>query len=207
MGAPISLYGVAVHLDCWCLCLCYLHFASENPEDGKMYLLVPAHLGCPGQSPESCKMVVCVCVWLGHASNLWLWAHSWSSGVGSVDDCPQRLVFQHFAATHDVALIHGSVRRQVTSHHAHVGDTSRPRTHDSGDWCLICGKPPLQQPFYTLTRWTQPCIPPGSLNCVPAFIGWGTGVNVTPAGNTVWSHSCRHAAEAAVSGLQFANDN
>ena len=34
--------------------------APENPEDGKMYFLVPAHLGCPGQSPESCKMVACV---------------------------------------------------------------------------------------------------------------------------------------------------
>ena len=62
MGAPISLDGVAVHPDCWCVCLCYLHFASENPEDGEMYFLVPAHLGCPGQSLESCKMVVCVCV-------------------------------------------------------------------------------------------------------------------------------------------------
>jgi len=28
-----------------------------------MFLLVPAHLGCPGQNPESRKMVVCcVCV-------------------------------------------------------------------------------------------------------------------------------------------------
>jgi len=27
-----------------------------------MFLLVPAHLGCPGQNPESHKMVVCVCV-------------------------------------------------------------------------------------------------------------------------------------------------
>jgi len=27
-----------------------------------MYLLVPAHPGCPGQSLDSCKMVVCVCV-------------------------------------------------------------------------------------------------------------------------------------------------
>ena len=27
-----------------------------------MDLLVLAHLGCPGQSPESRKMVVCVCV-------------------------------------------------------------------------------------------------------------------------------------------------
>jgi len=24
MGAPISLDGVAVHPDCWCVCLCYL---------------------------------------------------------------------------------------------------------------------------------------------------------------------------------------
>jgi len=29
---------------------------------GWMFLLVPAHLGCPGQNPESCKMVVCMCV-------------------------------------------------------------------------------------------------------------------------------------------------
>jgi len=57
--APISLDGVAVHSDCWCICLCYLHFSPENPEDGEMYL-VPAHPGCPGQRPESCKMVVCV---------------------------------------------------------------------------------------------------------------------------------------------------
>ena len=57
---PISLDGVAVHLDCRCICLCYLHFAPENPEDGKMYLLVLAYLGCPGQRPESHKMVVVV---------------------------------------------------------------------------------------------------------------------------------------------------
>ena len=59
--APISLDGVAVYPDCWCICQCYLHFPPENPEDGKMYLLVPAHPGCPRQSQESCKMVVCVC--------------------------------------------------------------------------------------------------------------------------------------------------
>ena len=58
MGAPISLDGVPVHLDCWCVYLCYLHFTLENPEDGEIYLLVPAHPGYPGQSPESCKMVV-----------------------------------------------------------------------------------------------------------------------------------------------------
>jgi len=36
VGAPISLDRVAVHPDCWCICLRYLHFAPENPEDGKM---------------------------------------------------------------------------------------------------------------------------------------------------------------------------
>jgi len=62
VGAPISLDGVAVHSDCWCIRLCYLHFAPENPEDGKMYLPVPAYPGCSGQIPESHKMVVlCVC--------------------------------------------------------------------------------------------------------------------------------------------------
>jgi len=62
VGAPISLDGVAVHPDCWCVCLCYLHFALENPEDGEMYLLLPAHLGCPRQGPQSRKMVV-LCVY------------------------------------------------------------------------------------------------------------------------------------------------
>ena len=57
MGARISLEGVAVHPDCWCICLCYLHFAPENPEDGEMYLMVLAHPGCPGKSPQSHKMV------------------------------------------------------------------------------------------------------------------------------------------------------
>ena len=35
VGAPISQDGVIVHLDCWFVCLCYLHFAPENPEDGE----------------------------------------------------------------------------------------------------------------------------------------------------------------------------
>jgi len=53
MGASISLDEVAVHLDCWCICLCYLHFATGNPEDSEIYLLVPPHLGCPVQSSDS----------------------------------------------------------------------------------------------------------------------------------------------------------
>jgi len=61
-NAPISLDGVAVHPECWCICLCYLHFVQENPEDGEMYLPVLTHPGCPGQSPESHKMVAVVLV-------------------------------------------------------------------------------------------------------------------------------------------------
>ena len=62
VGVTFSLDGVAVHPDCWCFCLCYLHFAPENPEDGEMYLLVLAHPGCRGLGPQSHKMVVCVCL-------------------------------------------------------------------------------------------------------------------------------------------------
>jgi len=29
-----------------------------------MFLLLPAHPGCPGQIPQSRKMVVCVCVYI-----------------------------------------------------------------------------------------------------------------------------------------------
>ena len=61
VGTAISLDGVAVHPDCWCIYLCYLNFAAENAEDGEMlYQLVPAYPGCPRQSPCSCKMVVSV---------------------------------------------------------------------------------------------------------------------------------------------------
>jgi len=35
VGAPISQDGMALHPDYWCICLCYLHFAPENPENGK----------------------------------------------------------------------------------------------------------------------------------------------------------------------------
>jgi len=40
MGAPVNLDGVAIHPDCWCVCLCYLHFAPQNPEDGEKWLFV-----------------------------------------------------------------------------------------------------------------------------------------------------------------------
>jgi len=62
VGAQISLDGAAVHPHGWCICLCYLHFAPENPEDGEIYLLVPAHPGCPGhREPKNGCVCVCVC--------------------------------------------------------------------------------------------------------------------------------------------------
>ena len=54
VGTPISLDGVAVHPDCWGVCLCYLHSAPENPEDGEL-LLVPAHPSCPRQVQRAVK--------------------------------------------------------------------------------------------------------------------------------------------------------
>jgi len=46
--APISQDGVAIHLDCWCVCVCYLHFAPENPEDGEQrYDIWVSPRGCP----------------------------------------------------------------------------------------------------------------------------------------------------------------
>ena len=65
MGAPISLDGVTVHPDCWCVCLCYLHFALENPEDGEMYILVTEQLTrvVPDKVQRAIKwLCVCVCV-------------------------------------------------------------------------------------------------------------------------------------------------
>jgi len=102
LGASISLDGVAVHPDCWCICycLCYLHFAPENPEDGEMYLLVAAHLGGPGQSPESHKMVVCECTSTGREGK-------WEEGRGEGEEsgtsgCPFFLYFFEYFGRHHI---------------------------------------------------------------------------------------------------------
>jgi len=48
MEATTSQDGVAVHLDCWCVCLCCIHFAPENPEDGEQrYDIWVSPHGCP----------------------------------------------------------------------------------------------------------------------------------------------------------------
>ena len=58
------------------------------------------------------------------------------------------------------------------------------------------------------TRSTQPCIPPGSLNRVPALIGWGKGGNVTSAGwqvtlcDPIW-HMSSCSGEAVCELLYF----
>jgi len=58
------------------------------------------------------------------------------------------------------------------------------------------------------TRSTQPCIPPGSLNRVPALINWGKGGDVTSAGwqvtlcDPIWNVSSR-SCEAVCELLYF----
>jgi len=61
--------------------------------------------------------------------------------------------------------------------------------------CLRAGTPPwyVTKP----TRSTHPCIPPGSLNEVPALIGWDKDGNITSAGwqvticDPIWHVSSR----------------
>ena len=60
VGAPLSQDGMAVHPDCWCVCLCYLHFAPENPEDGKQrYDIWVSPRGRPHMptQPEHCLLI------------------------------------------------------------------------------------------------------------------------------------------------------
>jgi len=53
------------------------------------------------------------------------------------------------------------------------------------------------------TRSTQPCIPPGSINRVPALIGWDKGRNITSAGwqvtlsDRIWHVSSRSSEALA----------
>ena len=65
MGAPISLDGVAgqsIRIVGASACVFILH---QKIQKMAKCLLVPAPPGCPGQSPESCKMVVsCMCLLL-----------------------------------------------------------------------------------------------------------------------------------------------
>ena len=76
------------------------------------------------------------------------------------------------------SFIHSFILNEVTLHRARLvlgwvtvfGQVYR----------LVCNQP---------SRSTQPCIPPGSLNLVPASAGVTAGMSPLPcAGNTVWSH-------------------
>ena len=67
MSLSISLDGVAVYPDCWCVCLCYLHFAPENPEDGVMYLLAPVIWVVPDKVQRAVKWL---CVYLARFQDI-----------------------------------------------------------------------------------------------------------------------------------------
>jgi len=55
VGAPISKDGVADHPDCWCICLCYLHFASENTENGEQRYMFGYH---PVETPIKPRLLL-----------------------------------------------------------------------------------------------------------------------------------------------------
>jgi len=104
MRAPISLDGVAVHLDCWCVCLCCLHFALENPEDGEMYLLVPAHRVVPYKVQRAVKWL-CVSITLKEFRKWSAFGRITGKSISwlTVISCP---VLLHYAAVS--SLLHHS---------------------------------------------------------------------------------------------------
>ena len=63
MGAPINLDRVAVHPDCWCVCLCYLHFVPENPKMAKCTFWYQLTRVVQDKVQKAVKwLCVCVCV-------------------------------------------------------------------------------------------------------------------------------------------------
>ena len=72
-----------------------------------------------------------------------------------------------------------------------MSEVTLPRARVLG-WVTVCGS------VYQPTRLTQPCIPSGSLNCVPAQFGWVKGGNVTFVGwqvtlcDPIWHVSFRN---------------
>jgi len=58
VGAPISLDGVAVHPDCWCVCLCYLHRAVK-------WLCVCVYYWSGALVHSSQRMGIAVCIYVG----------------------------------------------------------------------------------------------------------------------------------------------
>ena len=85
----------------------------------------------------------------------------------------------HHAGTIDIKLSGWWFSAVVASFVAPSCSTLSPVSTGMGDR-LPVGIPPwyVTKPI----RSTQPCIPLGSLNRVPALIGWGKGGNVTSAG-------------------------
>jgi len=68
VGEPISHDGVAVHPDCWFVCLCYLYFAPEYPEDGEqrydIWVLPRMHPRMPTQIGGEEMKLECSTTWV-----------------------------------------------------------------------------------------------------------------------------------------------
>jgi len=98
---------------------------------GWMFLLVPAHPGCPGQVPQSRKMVVCVCVCPAYVIHqrtmLYTWlvmciAHRWTTHMAGLPCNP--------------SAVAGSPAYGV----CHLGGRHRTGNSAGGQWqnCTTC---------------------------------------------------------------------
>jgi len=118
-----------------------------------------------------------------------MYRHAFTRSIAGTFICPTAV---------SPSFLHTFISRRfsgaVASFVARSCSTLSPVSAGMGDR-LLAGMPPryVTKP----TRLTQPCIPPGSLNRVPALIGWGKGGNVTSAGwqvilcDPIWHVSSR----------------
>ena len=108
---------------------------------GRMLLLVPAHLGCPRQNPESRKTVVCVCVCVfkanyKHIGSCCFWCRMVLAVAASATGV--HIMAVQFAAGLNIGLHRKQTNLPVIRCKAQSG---RKQGHKRGlDWVEMCAK-------------------------------------------------------------------
>jgi len=69
MGAPISLDELTVHPDCWCVCLCYLHFDHKIQKMAKCIFCYQLTRVVPDKVQRAVKWL-CLGIWQVFISRL-----------------------------------------------------------------------------------------------------------------------------------------
>jgi len=147
-------------------------------------------------SDKVCAMIVCMCAVLDQKAPSYFVHVTWKWTACSVVICSK------FTSHNDIWRFSAVV---ALSSHERSCSTLSPVSTGMGDR-LWAGIPP----WYVIkpTMSIQPCIPLGSLNWVPALIGWGKGGNVTSAGwqvtlcNPIW-HLAALVARTAIRFFTF----